>query len=317
MKQYQIYCDDYQEGMWFRELSPRLSGAELTEIPSYKKAAGLGLSGVLKYDRPDIILQDGKRAILVLERTSEVPSGHNVGQRYGRLLAAAEERVPVVYFGPYAAYKHGGNTAGPRYMNLRLFYSLRNVSEMFDTAVTTINWPVNQDFEVLRTPEKDQRVRKYLKLFFSYYEAHGMDGLTEYIKNSSFQEEQYREQARFAKHMVRSPEQYDIPPKSVELLAWRDFCRDAGISVERPRAEEPAVLYHIGMRHIRSDPYAGMAGLYKYLYCRNDAPLILHFARIKQKEWSELQPESKTYRMYKAFADVIWFQDGVIPKSKL
>lgn len=316
MKQYTIFCDDYQEGIWFRKLDPHLFDAELFVIPSKRsQITACRLDGILKYDRPDIILQDSGDPILVLERTSEVPSGHNVGQRYGRLLAAAEERIPVVYFGPYMAYKHGGNTAGPRYMNLRLFYSLQNVSEQFDTAITTINWPVDQSCEVLKTPEKDARVKEYMELFFSYYDAHGSEGLTEYIKESSFQKEQYQEQEWFAKHMIQSPEQYDYPPESVEILSAEDFRRRSGIRIVD--LEREIVIYDIGMTYIRSDPYAGMAALYRHLYCQNGAPLILHFGQIKKDTWYQQRTTSKTYRMFKQFADAIWFQDGFVCHNDL
>ena len=123
---YGVFCDSLQEGMWFKNLHPDFANASLMVIPgSQREQKKYGIDRVLQYDRPDIVLKDNNRVIFVLERTVEVPSGHNVGQRFGRLVASAKERIPVVYFGPYMAYKHGGDTAGPRYMNLRLFYSLQ------------------------------------------------------------------------------------------------------------------------------------------------------------------------------------------------
>lgn len=318
MNNFLIYCDDLQEGMWFKNLSPKFQNASLEIIPSRRKdLLTLGLDRVLKYDRPDIILMDNNQIILVLERTVEVPSGHNVGQRYGRLLAAAEERIPVVYFGPYAAYKHGGGTAGPRYMNLRLFYSLANVSDTYNTAITTINWPVDSRYEVLRTPAKDVRVKQYLDLFFSYYDTYGFIGLTEYIKESQFQLEQIQEQEDFAATEIHSPEQYDAPPESVEILSVPAFNRRYGISFNFPSNVRNIVLYHIGMTHIRSDPYAGMSALYKYLYSNNCTWQILDFAEISSSAWYNQRTTSKTYRMYKEFADAIIFSDAFILHNDL
>ncbi len=313
MSNFLIYCDDLQEGMWFKNLSSKFKNASLEIIPSRRKdILALGLDRVLKYDRPDIILMDNNQIILVLERTVEVPSGHNVGQRYGRLLAAAEERIPVVYFGPYAAYKHGGGTAGPRYMNLRLFYSLANVSNIYNTAITTINWPVDSYYEVLKTPDKDIRVKQYLELFFSYYDTHGFIGLTEYIKESNFQLEQIREQENFAATEIRSPGQYNSPPESVEILSVPNFKRKYGISFDFPDKIKNIVLYHIGMTYIRSDPYAGMSALYKHLYSNSYTWLILDFANIPKSAWYKQYTTSKTYRMYKEFADAIIFNDAFV-----
>lgn len=318
MHKYVIFSDDLQEGMWFKNLDSHFSNATLQIIPTRRnEISKYELDNVLKYDRPDIILQDNGKTILVLERTVEVPSGHNVGQRYGRLLAAAECRIPVVYFGPYAAYKHGGNTAGPRYMNLRLFYSLNNVSNTYSTAITTINWPVDNNYEVLKTPEKDNRVKEYLNLFFSYYDTNGFSGLTEYIKNSNFQRQQTEEQINFAEREIRNPEQYDQPPKSVEIISIEKFKSDYNVLEEFPSSINTIVLYHVGMTYIRSDPYTGMSALYKHLYSNNSTFLILDFSEIASQLWYEQRRTSKTYRMFKEFSDGILFKDAFIWKNKL
>ena len=318
MSDFVIYCDDFQEGIWFKGLNDHFIDVQLEVIPARRnQIERLGLYNVLKYDRPDIILQDHGETIFVLERTVEVPSGHNVGQRYGRLLAAAEARIPAVYFGPYAAYKHGGNTAGPRYMNLRLFYALRRVSEMYNTAVTTINWPVDYHYEVLRTPEKDDRIKQYLQLFFNYYDKHGSSGLTEYISHSTFQEEQYDEQEKFANTEIRNPEQYNSPPDSLEIIPTSEFNRRYGLSVRFPRRIDHIILYHVGMTNIRSDPYTGMAALYTNLYSNNNSSVILEFANIESDQWYQQNRLSKTYRMFKAFSDGIVFRDDFIPREDL
>ena len=318
MSDYLIYCDDFQEGIWFQSLDARLTDAKLEVIPSQReKIERLGLYSVLKYDRPDIILQYNNEIIFVLERTVEVPSGHNVGQRYGRLLAAAEAGIPAVYFGPYAAYKHGGNTAGPRYMNLRLFYALRKVSKMYNTAVTTINWPVDHQYEVLRTPEKDKRLKQYLQLFFDYYDHNGSNGLSDYIYHSDFQRQQYLEQDNFAQREIRNPEQYDVPPESLEIISTTEFNRRYGLDAHFANQIQCVVLYHVGMTNIRSDPYTGMAALYTNLYGDENSAVILEFANIESACWYQQSRLSKTYRMFKAFSYGIVFRDSFVTHEKL
>ena len=318
MTEFTIYCDDLQEGIWFQELDSHFENAELEIIPSKKsKITYYGLDEVLKYDRPDIILKDESNVILVLERTVEVPSGHNVGQRYGRLLAAAEANIPVVYFGPYMAYKHGGNTAGPRYMNLRLFYSLQKISKLYNTAVTTINWPVDRDCEVLKTSAKDNRIKQYLNLFFNYYDKFGQNGLTQYIKNSEFQTEQYLEQELFAKNEIKDPDQYKYPPESLEIIPVSSFYDRYRLNLQLPRSIQRIVLYHIGMTYIRSDPYTGMAALYKNLYSDNSNIVVLDFANIDSSLWFKQSTTSKTYRMYKSFCNAILFHDKFIWQENL
>lgn len=316
---YEIFYDSLQEGMWFKNLHDCFSDANFVVIPNSKRGqALLGIDQVLVYDRPDIILKHNGQIILVLERTVEVPSGHNVGQRFGRLVAAAKQRIPVVYFGPYAAYKHGGYTAGPRYMNLRLFYSLQKVSDIFNTAITTINWPVDGNYEVLRTPQKDIRMRQYMDLFLDYYTRYGMNGLTEYLKNSRFQEEQLLEQQAFAENEIRNPEQYDYPPESVEILTIPQFERTYCPLPDRFKdAIDRVVAYNVGMNYIRSDPYAGMAALYYYLYCNDRTAQILLFPNISVTEWNELGRNTKTYRMFREFGQAILFQDSLLLRDEL
>ena len=156
-----------------------------------------------------------------------------------------------------------------------------------------------------------------MELFFSYYDSYGFSGLTEYIKNSPFQHSQIQEQKKFALTEIRSPEQYDVPPESVELLTVSAFKRRYNISYNFPSNIQKIVLYHVGMTYIRSDPYTGMATLYKYLYTDNNAYQILKFSNIPSKLWYQQRQTSKSYRMYKEFSDAILFSDAFILQQNL
>lgn len=318
-----IYCDDLQEGLWFKNLNRAFNDSAIQIIPTRKKdIIEDGLLHVLKYDRPDIILKHNENVILVIERTIEVPSGHNVGQRFGRLVAAAENRIPVVYFGPYAAYKHGGATAGPRYMNLRLFYALEAMSKIHNTAITTINWPVDSDYEIVKNPSKDERLKVYLDLFLSHYSKHCMHEINESIMRSNFQKMQKDEQISFAKNEIRGPEQYDIPPESVSIINQSKFRELHLPNFDNfTSSYDEFVLYNVGMTYVRSDPYAGMSALYKYLYVDIDTSLkralVLNFPHINTNTWKTLNPTRKDYRMFKEFSNGIIFKDGFLDKDNL
>ena len=317
MAEFLIYCDNLQEGIWFQEMDPHFDKAKIKIIPKSKEEIErLGLQSILKYDRPDIILQDNNETILVLERTVEVPSGHNVGQRYGRLLAAAEARIPAVYFGPYAAKKHGGKTSGPRWMNLRLFYALRRVSEYYNTAITTIKWPVDDKYEVLRNPEKDTRLKEYLECFFKYYGCNGKNGLTEHMLHSDFQKQQYDEQIEFAHTEIKNPKRYDFPPPSVEVIPLEEFNHRYDLD-SAFGDQETVILYHVGMTKIRSDPYAGAAGLYNTLYGDGKSVVILDFPKISRASWDSENTEGKIRVMFKAFSDGIKFNDCFSYRNEL
>jgi hypothetical protein len=312
MANWAIYADELHEGDWFRELHPRLADAREEEITG-AVIRNPRLGRVLRYDRPDIILaNDHDEPVLVVERTVEVPSGHNVGQRFARLVAAAEARVPVVYFGPYAARKHGGKTSGPRYMNLRLFAALDHVASVNRSAVTCINWPVDSNFEIVRLPSKDDRLREYLDLFFSAYDRREGADVNEAIRGSEFAAMQHEERQLFSTTLRRAGD-YGSPPKSVQIGSGQEIAIRIGA---RDLADfNEIVIYDVGMRKIRSDPYTGMAMLYRYLYVLGvDAKraLVLHFPHVTTDMWRKAAGAGrrKDIRLFRVAADGIVFRDG-------
>jgi hypothetical protein len=81
---YTIFFDSFQEGTWFQGLHPDLANSKLLPFPNNGELQNhhRDLQNALSFDRPDIILCRDSVPILVVERTIEVPSGHNVGQRF-------------------------------------------------------------------------------------------------------------------------------------------------------------------------------------------------------------------------------------------
>lgn len=315
-----IYFDSIQEGEWFRTLHPHLRNANLEPFPSTRQLPPY-LAGVLALDRPDIVLVDSGRPILVLERTIEVPSGHNVGQRFARLVAAARERVPVVYFGPYAAYKHGGQTQGPRYMNLRLFQALAKLSEVEQSAVTTIRWPVDADYEIVQSAAKDRRVIEYLNHFFDLYSSNSTVDLSTAIMQSDFERQQEDERDEFIRTSVRRAAQYNGPPNTVRLCDSSALLSQFGL--KDIAFANGAIVYKVGMTYIRSDPYTGMGLLYSYLYCNGldnrTKAFLFHFPHITTAQWQTAASgrTRKDVRLFTLTADAIVFSDGIRLKADL
>ncbi len=57
---------------------------------------------ILYLDAPDIIIEHNSEPILSIEISKEAGTGHNVFQRFGRLVASVENSVPAVYIYPEA-----------------------------------------------------------------------------------------------------------------------------------------------------------------------------------------------------------------------
>lgn len=314
---FKIFYDSLQEGVWFQELNPVLADAEL--LPITGNESNPLIKDTMTYDRPDIILTDNSRIILVLERTIEVPTGHNVGQRFARLASAAEHRVPLVYFGPFMARKHGGATEGPRYMNLRLFYALEALEKVNNTVATAINWPVDERFELLRGSEKDDDMREYLQIVLDEYNKNGTGLLIDVVKNAPLQKRMQSEREQFIEQYVRNPEQYDLPPPSAVFVSPDTLRTIHGASVD---GFDEVLVYSVGMTYIRSDPYTGTGMLYRYLYVlgepEKNRALVLLFPNISQSQWHQVSHRPrKDVKLFKIIADGIIFSDGYLPKAAL
>lgn len=320
MPNFSILYDEPHEADWFRALHPAL--ADASETPITQARGWPSLQQVLAYDRPDVILMDGNVPILVVEETVEVPSGHNVGQRFARIAAAAEAGVPSFYFGPYVARKHGGETEGPRYMNARLFYALEAMERTTGSAVSTINWGVDDDCEVRRDPAKDNDVREYMATFLDLYARNpNLQALNRALIFSEFHQRMVRERNDFVSTRIRNPQQYDGPPKSLEIVPLAEFQRARGIRVGFPRSVTELVVYNVGMKNIRSDPYTGMSMLYKYLYVAENVhrALVLWFPEITIGTWraTAINATRKDIRIFRHTADAVLFYDGFLLASEL
>lgn len=320
MPEFTILYDEPHEAAWFRALHPGFRSAKEEAITAAQRWPSI--QDVLAYDRPDIVLLDGITPILVVEETVEVPSGHNVGQRFARIAAAAECGVPCLYFGPYVAKKHGGETAGPRYMNVRLFHAIDAMIKTTKTAITTINWPVDAHCEVRRDRDKDSDVREYVTTFLRAYLNRGMKGINTALLTSDIHRRMIAERDTFVASSIRKPEQYDGPPSSVELLPVAEFKRRHGKVVENlPKGRKEVVLYNVGMTNIRSDPYTGMAMLYKYLYIVEypSRALVLWFPNISTATWraTAARGNRKDIRLFRIAADAILFSDGLLARPDL
>ena len=318
MPDFTILYDEPQEAEWFHSLHISLADARAGAISDARLWPGL--EGVLSYDRPDIVLLDGDTPILVVEETVEVPSGHNVGQRFARIVAAAEAGVPFLYFGPYVARKHGGITAGPRYMNVRLFHALDALERITGTAVTTINWPIDAHSEVRRDQAKDQDVREYIRTFLALYANQPtMNQLNRDLLQSDIHRRMVAERIDFARTSIRNLEQYNSPPPSVSIMTYAEF-EEGHRRVDRVLKEfDELVIYEIGMNHIRSDPYTGMSMLYRYLYVLEhpSRALVLWFPNITENAWRAVNRNRKDVRLFRIAADAILFADNLLLRDNL
>lgn len=317
-----IYYDSEQEGKWFQSLSKDLIGARLVKLARRGNNPG-PIDQLLRYDRPDIIVTLHGVPKLVLEKTSEVPTGHNVTQRFGRLANAMEENVMAVYFLPFDAMKHGLYSNRCK-ISARLFIALDKMENIHGVPALAVEWPSDKNQELIRDGSEDESLRKLVdKLAVSNFNLDSAASEISQIKAHM--------KWTFEKRLKEEPATAKFP-NSVELIETREFVNrvkkiSAGLVSKLPPhifKRNYTVVYELGMtpeKSRREDPYVGTQFLYDYMGCRNGPNpsdkfnnLVLSVSKVPREVWETYNPNdpSRKSSLYYATADLIVLKDDVI-----
>jgi hypothetical protein len=315
----QIFYDELQEGQWFRSLAPQLSNAGMNVIGA-RGANPQSIESLLRYDRPDIVLVVDGKPKLVVEKTTEVPTGHNVGQRFGRIANAVEEQVMFAYFFPFKAMKHG-EYANVCYVNARLFEAFRKMETIHDVPVLAIDWPCDSQYEIIRDGSEDSQMKTLVKSLilnqFKYKDVEIIGTLRQRM------DQEYSER-------VTATPSYANPPPSVDIVetkAYLDSLESQFRNVKIPdyvRRRAETLVYRFDMTPPncrREDPYTGTQFIYDYIWCRNGPlpknkyrNLVLYAPLVPVERWIEANPNDSRRKssLYYATADFMVLKDGIV-----
>lgn len=311
-----IYCDNIVEGHWFKSLSPLLKSAQLVRLASRGSNPKV-IDSLVQYDRPDIILTLDGEPKLVLEKTREVPTGHNVGQRFARLVRAAELVVPVIAFFPFDARKHGDYTSVCN-LNIRLLKAFEQMRLIHKVPVLAVNWPADEDHELIGDGSENDGPKRLIHGFLSS----GCD-----VECKPFVDQE-RHMADEYERRLANFKGYDKPPASVAVESTARALDVFDVPVEAATrstllARAETLTYTMAMtpeKCRREDPYTGTQFIYDYIWCRKGAKveqkhrnLVLHFPRIKRSYWHKQNPNDpgrKSCNWYLT-ANALVFSDGI------
>lgn len=314
-----IYCDAKHEGLWFRDLSPLLRDATFATIGRRGTNPPI-IESLVFYDRPDIILLNNGEPVLVLEKTTEVPSGHNIGQRLGRMVRALEHNVPAIMFMPFDSKKHGKH-ANLCNLNARVLDGYLRMWDIHETPAFAVNWPSDSDWELITDGTEDDEISAVVHDFLES----GFDW-----NCRKFREHQDRMEAEFARRItIRAS--YNRPPPSVKIIPTSAFASmvaaRTGGAASIPHAwlaRKETVLYTMAMNEKkcrREDPYTGMQFLYDYQHCRNGPHpddklrnLVIDVPKVSTRRWKEANPNDPGRKsvLWYATANAIFLSDGLI-----
>ena len=319
---YKIYCDSEIEARWFQALCrKRLESAEVVRIASRGDNPD-AIDQLVSYDRPDIILLQNNLPILVLEKTREVPTGHNVGQRFARLAKAAEKGVPSIYFLPYMAKKHG-DYENICQMNPRMLLALIRMSKFHNTTCCSFKWPASEEGELMDDGTEDKALSYALSAFLNSGAGKKND-----LMISQLDRMQQEYDVRVREHPA-----YASPPNSIEIAdtemtSLRGESKKSLNTCRIAKQRKETLVYTINMTPEsckRQDPYTGMQFIYDYGYCRNGPTklhrsrnLVLKFPLLNSKTFllkNPNDPKSKSCNWY-LLADGFEFSDTFVSNNE-
>lgn len=308
-----IYYDSLTEATWFQELNPIFDNANFEIIKSRGDNPKV-IEDITIYDKADIIVLKDDIPVLVLEKTSEVPTGHNVGQRFARLVRSIELGIPTIYYYPFDSKKHG-KFASICNLNIRLLDASFKMYKIHDTPLLSVNWISDEHGELITDGSENIVIRK---LISSYVDS-------DFSKNCvAFKEHLDWMIAEYNRRLNIRPSYKKMPP-SVKCYLTQEFFNALQVSnvPDEILSRKYTHVYEIDMspsKCKRQDPYTGTQFIYDYILCRNginvsdkDSNLILYFPRIDPDTWFENNPNNPNTKSSNWYltANALLFKQGI------
>jgi hypothetical protein len=249
----------------------------------------------------------------VLEKTREVPTGHNVGQRVARLVRSAEYSLPTIFFLPFDARKHGKYSSVCS-INTRLIRAMFAMATIHNCPVLPVSWPCDEDGQLLVDGTENEKLKILVSAILQ--PSSNPDQIKNYERELQLDLE--RREDVFPN--------YKKLPASATVIATASLGIDFGTSSggKRMSSREESLVYVMDMSEDkckRQDPYTGMQFIYDYGWLRTGKTpidrtknLILHVPNVTKKVWLEKNPNDVTRKSCNWYltADAIVLKDGVI-----
>tara|TARA_B100001121_G_scaffold303499_1_gene317536 strand:- start:983 stop:1939 length:957 start_codon:yes stop_codon:yes gene_type:complete len=314
---YDIYSDSLIEGDWFKSLSDQFKDAKIYKIKNRNKNIKV-IEDLLIYDKIDIILLKNKKPILTLEKTREVPTGHNVGQRMARLVRSTELQIPTIYFFPFGSMKHG-EYAGICQMNARLLLAFQKIWKIHNCPIVALNWLSDENGEVIQDGTENNEISNLINI---------LEKDSFKASNETFQRLKIDNKNEYLERVKKYKSYSKKPPSVYEIRTQKFFKKFEKKLSDKAKdnlvKRNNSIVYKIELNEKtipRQDPYTGMQFIYDYCYCRNGKSvndkkknLILQFPKIEKEVWLKKNPNnpnSKSSNWYLT-ANLLLFKDGDI-----
>lgn len=258
---------------------------------------------ILYLDAPDLIVEKDNEPVFSVEVSTEAGTGHNAFQRFARIAASVENRVPAFYIYPEGAIITR-RTASPRWdiINPAIFQALESVMSIYDIPALMYYFPTDierfrndpssaphlaqkgliYDSDILNyagcPDSSDINMRKMFEAInevIGSAEAYGvLAGRERLLRNIVIREQRMAMQRYYyAKAEGRSVDEMS-PVSAVSMIPTRYLLNYLSrYETQRYRigellgSRENTAIYQVNAR-FRGDPYPGALAAIDYLKCR-------------------------------------------------
>jgi hypothetical protein len=250
---------------------------------------------ILYLDCPDVILEWQDVPVLAIEISREAGTGHNAFQRFGRVVAAVENRVPTMYVYPEAVWIQRKNAQRWDRINPLIFESLECIMRTHSTPALLFYYPTHfnrrhpqqpppvgspkghidepalADHPLARDPEI-QAMFDICKRIIQAVGASGTGAIAGFIHDPAVQARRTWMQGQLASYggpgKMHSPlTSCEVVPTVTVMKYLRRFAPKHAFDLLPKR--EKTVIYGVDSATIRGDPYAGALSAIDYLRCRS------------------------------------------------
>lgn len=271
------------------------------------------LKDILYLDLPDIIVTSGtpEKPVFSVEFCGQKPVGFNIHQRFARVVASADFRIPFAYIFPERAWVVRKDSERWDYVDPRIYMAMLNAMQFHSVPLLTFNWAThensNNDGKILI--DENPKYRGVLPPSHDA-EMQGMFNFLNIVIDNFLKN-------RKASDLINHPDIMKInrsmwakfserggdtgPPGSCKIISSEELSEyietNTGVSIsERFKYDPPpeilesrkeSFVFVTSVDRYRADPYTGLLPVLDYCYCRNGETirdryrnLIFHFTKI-------------------------------------
>lgn len=261
---------------------------------------------ILELDCPDLIIerayQTHSEPILSIEISQEAGTGHNVFQRFARIVSALEHGIPSFYIYPKAKIVTRDGSTGWDPINPLIFYALEELMDTFEIPGLFYYFPsdydnspdytkssyknsqgliYSTDIRFLDCPDAtdDEMIAMFnaINVLIENVEISGSRvACKKILKNKTFKQRRKLMQKRYYSLSDGEDILQQSPNTSTVIVPTQyliNYLRTA--KYEDPKYEslllkrENTVIYMPGAKDLRADPYAGCLTAIDYMQCRS------------------------------------------------